>query len=233
MRAYWGTLFSRTISRCVPEIVSRIPSSESATKRVYLTFDDGPTAAGTPALLDVLAEHDVRATFFLLGENAQHHPELVEATLAAGHEIGNHTHTHIDAWKQPAEAVGKELDLCTETLEEMSGQSIRWIRPPFGRVTKSIVQWSRQQGQRLILWDIMPPDFEPTATIESVSANLMRGVRNGSIIVLHDNAKALPITAHVLERCLPQLKAEGYRFSLLSMAMEPSQNLVAQTSHAA
>jgi peptidoglycan-N-acetylglucosamine deacetylase len=213
MRAWLGTRYSRIVSRCVRGVVFRLPAPRRRTPdgrpAVYLTFDDGPTDA-CPALLDLLAEHDVPATFFLLGENALRRPDLVRRIVEAGHAIGNHSLTHVDAWRATPAETERDFEEATCILENATGTALRVMRPPFGRLNKTVVRWSRRHGQRLMMWDAMPPDFEPGSTPDRVARVLQRSIRPGSIVVLHDNAKSRAVTVPALRKALPLLRDAGW-----------------------
>jgi peptidoglycan-N-acetylglucosamine deacetylase len=212
MRAQAATYFVKAISRLFPAISCRIPAAGK--KRVVLTFDDGPTPEGTCELRDVLAQHGVRALFFVVGENAAAHPEQVRALVADGHMIGNHSQTHIDAWRATPRRVRDEMSSCATLLEELTGRPVDWLRPPYGRVTLSLVTWCQNSGQRMLLWDVMPPDFNVGVSPEQVAEHLENQIRPGSVICLHDNSKARPVTAAALRISLPRLLADGWEFCL-------------------
>ncbi len=211
MRARLGTLYSRAVSRFVSQVHCRLPAETE--KQLFLTFDDGPTLEGTPELLEVLSEYDVRATFFLVGENAARHPEHVRELVARGHAIGNHTFTHADAWKLSTRQLLRELVQCTRVLETITESNIGWMRPPFGRVTRPMVRWCRRWKQQLLLWDVMPPDFEVGVSQRRVCDTFLRGVRTGSVICMHDNAKSRRVTPNSLRECLPRLLSDGWQFT--------------------
>jgi peptidoglycan-N-acetylglucosamine deacetylase len=156
-----------------------------------LTFDDGPNPAWTPRLLDLLARHDIRATFFLLGGFAQAEPELVRRIAAAGHLIGNHTWSHPHLSSTPTAKIREELVRTSETLEQMTGAKVKYFRPPFGARRPSVFRIARELGLMPVLWNAMTSDWsEPSA--ERIAGRLAgkidRLTRRGSAvnIVLHD-----------------------------------------------
>jgi len=158
-----------------------------------LTFDDGPNPAWTPRLLEILAGHDVRATFFLVGKFAQAEPGLVRRIVAAGHLIGNHSWSHPNLALTSASRVRDELARTKETLEQIAGAPVRFFRPPFGARRPVVFRVARSLGMMPVLWNAMTSDWrEPSA--ERIAGRLMRRIdlleRRGRAanIVLHDGS---------------------------------------------
>lgn len=215
MRAALGTWWSRGVAAVTSSIDSRIPPRPGADRTLYLTFDDGPNESGTSRLLSVLKRYAIPATFFLVGRNAQRMPDAVRRIAAAGHEIGNHSFSHIDAWKASRRATIADFRRGTRTLDALIPQPVRLLRPPYGRVTHAVAHWAIRRRQRLTLWDVMPPDFQPGVSAALLSQRLIDGVRAGSIICLHDNDTSAAVTPDALDRSLPVLLERGWRFELL------------------
>jgi peptidoglycan/xylan/chitin deacetylase (PgdA/CDA1 family) len=162
-----------------------------------LTFDDGPNPVWTPHLLDLLASHDVRATFFLVGSRAQAQPALVRQIVAAGHLIGNHSWSHLNLALCSARHIGEELSRTSQALEQIAGAPIRYFRPPFGARRPEVLRAARRLGMIPILWNAMTSDWKnPSA--DSIASQLTRKIdslaRRGHAanIVLHDGSHADP-----------------------------------------
>ncbi len=156
-----------------------------------LTFDDGPNPAWTPKLLDLLAKHNVRATFFLLGGFAQAEPELVRRIVAAGHLIGNHSWSHPHLSSTPAAKIREELARTSEVLAQIAGVRVEYFRPPFGARRPAVFRIARELGLTPVLWNAMTNDWsEPSAEriAETLSRKIDRHTRNdrATNIVLHD-----------------------------------------------
>lgn len=178
---------------------------------LHFTFDDGPNKS-TPELLDLLDEYDVPATFFLVGEQVRRCPQYTAEIVRRGHAVGNHSMTHFDAWKADRAAIETEFDDAAACLEDVIGRRVDLMRPPYGRLNKAVVRWVRQRGQRLVMWDLMPPDFETAVPMDTLSRCLVRGVRRGSIIVLHENELSRGRTLPALRTALPLLREVGWEF---------------------
>jgi peptidoglycan/xylan/chitin deacetylase (PgdA/CDA1 family) len=182
-------------------------------RRVALTFDDGPDPDATPRLLDVLAARRVRATFFLIGERAARHPDLVRAIAAAGHEVGNHTWRHRNAWFLAPEATAREIEDGGRILADILGRGPRLYRPPWGIVNVAALCTARRLGLLTVLWSIQHEGLrprDPGAQLRHVS----RRLHDGAIIDLHD-APGLPRAPVRLLAMMPGLldllEARGYR----------------------
>jgi peptidoglycan/xylan/chitin deacetylase (PgdA/CDA1 family) len=157
-----------------------------------LTWDDGPNDPWTPRLLDLLARHNVRATFFLIGRFVRQRPDLVREIQAAGHLIGNHTVTHPWLMMHSLRRVREELAGCNAALEDVLGQPVRFFRPPHGARRPDVLRAARELGLTAVLWNAMGFDWQINATAGTIAAHLERRIaRNrrrgrGSNLLLHD-----------------------------------------------
>jgi peptidoglycan/xylan/chitin deacetylase (PgdA/CDA1 family) len=209
---YAATHGLRPIQRFFPDMLWRVDTSERV---AYLTFDDGPTPEMTSDLLDTLAAYNAQATCFLIGHHADAHPHLVRDLHDAGHAIGNHTYTHPDAWTTPQRDVRLQLSNTTMLLEDLIGAPVDVMRPPYGTFTGAMRTWCAERQQRMVMWDVMPGDFLSSATASRVARFVIRTVRPGSVIVLHDNPICQHVTPPALQTILETLTAEGWAFRAL------------------
>ncbi|HLS96273.1 peptidoglycan/xylan/chitin deacetylase (PgdA/CDA1 family) [Sphingobacterium allocomposti] len=190
---------------CYPEVVFNKSRTE---KKVYLTFDDGPIPEITPFVLDTLAYYDVKATFFCVGDNIRKNPSIFERILADGHQVGNHTYHHLRGWDTGDATYLKDIQACQELTKT------DLFRPPYARAKKSQLK-EISKHYRIIFWDVLSGDFDLNLTPEKCFRNVVRYSRNGSIIVFHDNVKAMPRLSYALPRAIAYLQERGYTFSLL------------------
>ncbi len=151
-----------------------------------LTFDDGPHAQGTPATLEILAAADVRATFFLVGEQVRRNPSLGREILAAGHGIGLHCDRHRNLLRLAPRQVRADIARARATIEEETGHSPRLYRPPYGVLNATALRVARGYGWRTLLWSQWGRDWEARATPESIAARVTDGTGEGSVLLLHD-----------------------------------------------
>jgi hypothetical protein len=191
-----------------------IPNTE---KKVFLTFDDGPTPEITEWVLNVLETHQIRATFFCIGHNIEKHPELFKKVIAAGHQIGNHTFNHLKGWKTDNSTYIRNVKACEDTIVKYSDGKInsRLFRPPYGKIKPSQSRLLRKQGYRIIMWDVISMDFDKTITPEKCLQNVIENVEQGSIIVCHDSVKAFGNLEYLLPKVIQNLQERGFRFGVL------------------
>ena len=171
-------------------------------KAVYLTFDDGPIPEVTPKVLEILDRYQVKATFFMVGENIDTHPEVFAQVVAAGHSIGNHTYNHLKGWRTSYEEY--------MTNVKKFPKETNLFRPPYGKATLRQRRALHRMGYRLIYWDILTKDYEHTRTPQAMLAQIKRHTRPGSIINFHDSVKSNERMLSVLPQAIEWLQKEGY-----------------------
>jgi peptidoglycan/xylan/chitin deacetylase (PgdA/CDA1 family) len=179
-------------------------------KAVYLTFDDGPIPEVTPKVLAVLAHYKVKATFFMVGENVDKHPEVYEQVVKAGHRIGNHTYNHIKGWHCTTATYLGNVEQCQERIGDTN-----LFRPPYGKATWLQRRMLHLMGYKLIYWDILTRDYDKHVTPEQMLRLIQRETREGSIINFHDSLKSNERMLEVLPKAIEWLQKEGYELATL------------------
>ena len=193
-----------------------IASGARGSKQIALTYDDGPNDPHTLKLLEVLARHGVRATFFMIGRYLQQRPDIARAVAQAGHVIGNHTFTHPLLIFKSAEQTRAEIIDCRRALEDAIGAHSNLFRPPFGGRRPATLRIARELGLETVMWNVTGYDWNapPAAVIERKVARQMRG---GDIILLHDGGhRSLGAdrtqTVLATDNLIRRYKNEGYEF---------------------
>jgi peptidoglycan/xylan/chitin deacetylase (PgdA/CDA1 family) len=159
----------------------------TATGRGYaLTFDDGPHARGTPAVLELLAAERVRATFFLVGEQIRRNPSLPREILDAGHEVGLHCDRHRNLLRLGPRQVREDIARAEDAITAATGAAPRLYRPPYGVLNAAALRLARARGWRTLLWTHWGRDWEARATAESIAAKVTAGAGEGAVLLLHD-----------------------------------------------
>jgi peptidoglycan/xylan/chitin deacetylase (PgdA/CDA1 family) len=192
-------------------------------KQLALTYDDGPNDPHTQRLLDVLARHDVRATFFLIGRYVQRRPDIVHELVKAGNEVGNHTFTHPLLTFKSAQEVRSELEQCDKALTEAVGEHPNLFRPPFGGRRPAVLRVARRMGLEPIMWNVTGYDWNATAA-EPIEQKVASQVQGGNVILLHDGGhrefganRSYTVTA--TDRLISRYKSEGYEFVTIPQMM--------------
>jgi peptidoglycan/xylan/chitin deacetylase (PgdA/CDA1 family) len=154
---------------------------------IHLTFDDGPHPEHTPRLLDALREHDVRATFFVVGIHAASHPDLVRRIVAEGHAIGNHSYFHGEPSQTSADGLLVEVRQCRSLLHKLTGRDVNLFRPPKGALSVRKLRGVWKARQTVVLWNTDPRDFAMTESIQLVRWAESYRPTAGDIVLMHDN----------------------------------------------
>ncbi len=221
-------LFGRTICRT------------NSARKLALTFDDGPNPAITPKLLELLERYNAKATFFLIGRYVRECPELVQETVARGHEVGNHTELHPNLlWLNPTK-VRVELRLCHDAIRGALGTPPKWFRPPFGWRNPWVIPAARELGYRTVMWTLLPGDWQEKPAewliqrLQPSADHAQRSAGNGSqsaaaagtgdVLCLHDGAHRelngdRSRTLAALEHWLPRWRDLGLEFVTIGEAV--------------
>lgn len=207
---------------------SLIWNKDTKEKIVYLTFDDGPIPNVTDFVLNTLKSFNIKATFFCIGDNITKHPQVFERIKDEGHTVGNHTYNHLKGWKTNDETYIENFWKC----QELTGTNL--FRPPYGRIKKSQINklvgsWlpmamgmavgdklkTEKRELQIVMWDVLSGDFDIKLSPEKCYQNVVRNVRNGSIIVFHDSLKAWDRLEYALPKAIEYLLERGYKFKTL------------------
>jgi len=196
-----------------PGIISRVLSGfvwrvQGEGKELYLTFDDGPIPEVTPWVLDQLAQHQAKATFFCLGRNCAANPRILERIVREGHGVGNHTWDHPRGRRTGLRHYFRSVLRC----QSITGTAL--FRPPYGSITLRQFRTLRRRF-KVVMWDVLSGDYDPNLDGPSCLRRVVRNARPGSIIVFHDSMKARSNLKFALPRVLEHFGAQGYRFRSL------------------
>jgi peptidoglycan/xylan/chitin deacetylase (PgdA/CDA1 family) len=210
----------------------------NSTRKLAITFDDGPNPAITPKLLDLLDRYNAKATFFLIGRFVRECPELVKETVARGHVVGNHTETHPNLfWLKPTQ-VQVELRLCHKAIHNAVGTPPKWFRPPFGMRNPWVISAARELGCQTVMWTLIPGDWleKPAEWLiprmQPIAAHAQRISKSsssdagctGDILCLHDGSHRdlnadRTRTLAALEHWLPRWRDLGLEFVTIDQAV--------------
>ena len=192
---------------------------------VALTFDDGPGAA-TEGVLEVLARHDAKGTFFLVGKEAQRRPELARRIAAAGHEIASHGRVHRSAWLLGPLATFRQIGDGGRMVAAAAGSEPRWMRPPWGHMNLAVPLAAQAAHETLALWSYDPGDWRAAQDPAALAERIVRAAAPGQIYLLHDaGGDGRVHTAQALELALPRLTELGYRAVTLTELMASADRL--------
>lgn len=189
-------------------------------KQIALTFDDGPYPPYTGQLLKVLADKNIHATFFMVGENAAKHPEIVKMVQAGGHEIALHAGRHQDLLKLNQTELQKNIVYGKETLEEITGQPVKFMRPPHGFKDWQVMAAIQKAQLTAVNWSVIPRDWTNPGA-QRIADRVCFDAEPGAIVLLHDGdspknmasrAQTIAATAQIIDR----LRSEGYQFVTIS-----------------
>jgi len=199
-------------------------------KQIALTYDDGPNDPHTLKLLEVLAKHSVRATFFMIGRYVQQRPDIARAVAQAGHVIGNHTFTHPLLISKSEAPTRQQLVDCHQALQDAIGDHSKLFRPPFGGRRPATLRIARELGLQTVMWNVTGYDWSaPPAAV--IAKKVVRQMRGGDVILLHDGGhRAMGAdraqTVIATENLIRRYKDQGYEFvtveELGSVSQQPA-----------
>ncbi len=182
--------------------------------KISLTFDDGPHPRYTGEILDVLVSFGVRATFFVVGENAEKYPDLIMREVEEGHEIGNHTFDHENVREVSFEEATRQILETGRAVSEVSGFTPRLFRPPEGKIGDEALRAASELGYTVVLWSVDTRDWTNIAA--GKIARAAKAAKDGDVILCHDFISGESHTAEALRTFIPELQSRGYEFVTVS-----------------
>ena len=194
----------------LPKIIRSMPD-----ENIYLTFDDGPDKNITPRLLGLLNKNEIKATFFLVGQKAERHPETVLQIHKNGHVIGNHSYTHPHLIFKSKKMIEEEIKRTDEILFEITEKRPTLFRPPYGQFGFAVLSVLKSTNQRMVLWSASSQDYKADTSTEKIAARLRKCIRPRRIVLMHDGHFQSPHMLGALENILERIKEQGLKFSAL------------------
>jgi len=181
-------------------------------KVISLTFDDGPDPKNTPIVLDVLKKHNTPATFFLVGSRAEKYPELVKRIANEGHEIGNHSMNHSNYNGKTIEFLRNDIKQCNEIIHKICGQRPVLYRPPGGYLSYDLVSLTQKEKVKIAYWTYQQDskDWKSSSKAPQISNHIIKNLKPGQIIILHDGSSNGLESAKALDLLIPELKHMSY-----------------------
>ncbi|MBS0290201.1 MAG: polysaccharide deacetylase family protein [Proteobacteria bacterium] len=205
-------LITKVYATSTGEPIRQIKTTQ---KVVALTFDDGPEMPYTDKILDVLEKHNVKATFFVLGGNAKANPDLIKKIMVKGHDLGNHTMTHTMMKNKSVEVMKKDIQAVDDILRAQGYQKEITFRAPFGITSDNLKKALQELNKRMVLFTFLPQDWTKISA-EQIYNNVMKEMKPGLIITLHDGGKRRDNTVKATEMLIETLQKQGYEFLTVS-----------------
>lgn len=189
----------------------QVPDHENTDyKYVALTFDDGPDKKYTPAILDILKQYNVKATFFVVGTQAEKHSAVLQRIVDEGHSIGNHTYSHADLTKLSTIAIAEEIEKADEIINDTLGFIPNWIRAPYGAINDNVKEYMNNDSRSFVGWNVDTRDWAG-ASVEDMRKNINKNTKPNSIILMHSfGGKQINNTVELLPYIIEDLQDKGY-----------------------
>ncbi|MEG0386441.1 MAG: polysaccharide deacetylase family protein [Solibacillus sp.] len=184
-------------------------------KIVALTFDDGPHNKYTPEILNLLNKYHAKATFFIVGKNAEKNPEIISRMHEEGHEIANHTYSH--PTKIKTEDLLEEIQVTSDVLFSITGEIPKLFRPVGGQYTDEMINAITEKGYKVVMWSwhLDTEDWKNPG-VDKINQKVINGVGNGNVVLFHDGGANRTQTVQALEKILENLETQGYKFVTIS-----------------
>lgn len=193
----------------------------SCGKKIALTFDDGPHPVKTMEILELLNQYGIKATFFVIGENAEYYPELVAQEASRGHEIANHSYSHPNMSKFTESEIEEQIKRADEAIRKACGITCKLFRPPEGAYSENTVKIAEKLKKRTIIWTVDTMDWA-RSPCDKIVENVKTNVTSGSIILYHDYTHKDAHTLESLKILIPYLQGLGYEFVTVSELLAAS-----------
>lgn len=194
------------VCKMLPDLVWQIEDDRG----VYLTFDDGPTPGITEWILEMLRRHDAKATFFVLGKNAERYPDLYAKILAEGHSVGNHTYSHQKGYLMSLERYMEDIDLASYTVQS------DLFRPPYARVTPSQLR-AIAKRYKIVMWSVISRDYNRKISRERCLQGVLPHIKAGAIILFHDSEKSFANMSYALPKTLERIDELGLKCKAIEL----------------
>ncbi|MDA3779307.1 MAG: polysaccharide deacetylase family protein [Bacteroidales bacterium] len=174
-------------------------------KRIYLTFDDGPTPDITQWVLSVLKDYNAKASFFCLGKNVEKYPEICSQIIKQGHSVGNHSYSHLNGWLCKNKKYFKDIEQADTIIKS------KLFRPPYGKIKPSQIKYLKEK-YKIVIWDVLSKDYDSSISPKKCYQRVVKLTKNGSVIVFHDTNKAQINLQYTLPGILKYYDELGFEF---------------------
>ena len=211
-------------SKIFPSVIWKVHTSK---KELFLTFDDGPDTYSTPRILDMLDRYEAYSTFFVLGEKAALHQDIMQNVISKGHTIGNHSYSHHRLLFKSKSFIKQEILRTENALNSVLPHPPSYFRPPYGQLSAGLMNVARELSKTLVLWTLSSYDFKNNISENTIINRLLPHIEPGCILLFHEGQNFAEKTLNCLNQLIPMLTVEGYAFSSLPTDMsQPRQNFL-------